>query len=179
MLSLGRLFRGKGFENLLDAWQIVQERASKPVWAIIIGDGPLRRSLMVRAHDIPNLVFAGSVSHADVLSAYAESDLLVMPSEGGEGMPTVLLEGMAAGLPVIATRVPGNVEIVDTTFGRLVPPSDVQQLALALLDLIGHPTSLRRMGKQALLLSKNYDWSIITARIAKIYESCLPLFGIA
>jgi glycosyltransferase involved in cell wall biosynthesis len=172
VLSLGRLAKGKGIENLLEAWQMVQERAPKPVWAVVMGDGPLRRSLMKRAHNIPHIVFTGSVSHAEVLSAYAESDLFVMPSQGGEGMPTVLLEAMAAGLPVIATRIPGHTEIVDTTFGRLVPPGDAQQLALALLDLVDDPNSLRQMGNHALLLSKRYDWSVITARVTKVYESC-------
>ena len=175
VLSVGRLIIGKGVEKLLEAWQIVQRHTSR-TWAIVAGDGPLKSSLMRMARNLPHIVFTGSMGHADGLSAaYAESDLFVMTSEGGEGMPTVLLEAMAAGLPVIATRIPGNTEVVDPRFGKLIAPGNAQQLALAVLDLISDPTTLRKMGNQASLFSKRYDWSNIASRIVKVYESCLQV----
>jgi glycosyltransferase involved in cell wall biosynthesis len=83
-------------------------------------------------------------------------------------MPTVLLEAMAAGLPIIATRIPGNTEITDPEFGRLVTPGDAQQLALALLDMTRDVASLRRMGSRASLFARRFDWSIIASRIAEV-----------
>jgi len=173
VLYVGRLERGKGVANLLEALQILQRHARKPVWVIVVGDGSLRRSLMRRSRDLRNVVFTGLISRDDLLAAYTESDLFVIPSEGGEGMPTALLEAMAAGLPVIATRIPGNTELVETEFGRLFAPGDAQQLALALLDMIGDRASLRRMRSSASSFSRRYDWNIIAARIAKVFESCL------
>jgi glycosyltransferase involved in cell wall biosynthesis len=172
VLHVGRLIKGKGLENLLEAWQIVQGSTLHSVWMIVVGDGPLREDLVERSRSIPNIVFAGSLSRGDLLAAYAESDLFVLPSEGGEGMPTVLLEAMAAGLPVVATRIPGISEIANLEFAKLVNPGDSRQLALALLDMIHDATSLRLMGTKASLVSSKYDWSIITSNIVNAYESC-------
>jgi len=172
VLHVGRLVKGKGLENLLEAWQIVQESALDSVWMVVVGDGPLRESLVERSRSIPNIVFAGFLSRGDLLTAYAESDLFVMPSEGGEGMPTVLLEAMAAGLPVVATRIAGISEIANLEFAKLVNPGDSQQLALALLDMIHDTASLRLMGTKASLISSKYDWSIIASYIVNVYESC-------
>jgi glycosyltransferase involved in cell wall biosynthesis len=174
VLCVGELRRGKGVENLLEAWRIVQMRAEKPVWAIVVGDGALRDQLVSMSLDLCNIVFTGSIPRDDLLSAYEESDLFVMPSEGGEGMPTVLLEAMAAGLPVVATKIPGNIEVSDSEFAKLVNPGDSQQLAFALLDMIHDLASLRQMGRKARLFSRKYDWRIIASRIAEVYESCQP-----
>jgi phosphatidylinositol alpha-mannosyltransferase len=172
LLYVGRLDRGKGVENLLKAFHIVQEHTQKSVWAIIVGEGELRRDLMRASRDLHNTVFMGFIPRNELLAAYAESDVFVMPSEGGEGMPTVVLEAMAAGLPVIATRIPGNIDIAVTEFGKLVPPGDAQQLALSLLDMIRNPASLKQLGSRASLFSKRYDWSNIASRIVEVFESC-------
>lgn len=171
-LCVSRLTKGKGIETLVDAWRTIQTSVSKPVWAVVVGDGPLKKILESKANDIPNIVFTGSIDYKDLLSAYVESDLFVMPSEGGEGMPTVLLQAMAAGLAIVATRIPGNMEIITADFGRLVVPGDPQQLAIALLELINDPISLRRMKSRAILISKKFDWKGIAASIVGVYASC-------
>jgi glycosyltransferase involved in cell wall biosynthesis len=105
-----------------------------------------------------------------MLCAYAESKLFVMPSEGVEGMPTVLLEAMAAGLPVIATRIPGNIETTDANFAKLVAPGDAQQLACALLDLTSDPVSLRQMGEKAFFFARRFDTSNIATQVAEVFR---------
>ena len=171
MLCVSRLTIGKGLETLLGAFRIAQDQAGRPLCLIIVGDGPLRPELVDMSRDIKNVVFTGSVSRSELLSLYGLADLFVMPSEGGEGMPTVILEAMAAGLPVIATRVPGNVDLVDTSFGRFFNPGDIQQLALTMLELIHKPSSLNRLGKNALNFSKKYDWESIVSQIAEVCEA--------
>ena len=173
ILFVGRLTKHKGVENLLEALRIVYRRMPRPVWAIIVGDGPLKNSLIRASRNLSNIVFTGEISRQELLSVYAESDLLVTPSQGGEGMPTVILEGMASGLPVVATRIPGTTEIVKSDFGRLVDAEAVQQLANALLDMISDQVSLNQMGKIALLSSRRFDWSAIAARIAEVFKFSL------
>jgi glycosyltransferase involved in cell wall biosynthesis len=143
---------------------------------IIVGEGPLRNGLVARSLSMRNVVFTGflsRVSTGDLLVAYAESDLFVIPSEVGEGMPTALLEALAAGLPIVATRVPGITEVADLEFSKLVAPGNAQQLALALLDMIRDVASLRRMGKRASSFARRFDWSTMTASIVDAFESCI------
>jgi glycosyltransferase involved in cell wall biosynthesis len=173
LLCVGRLDKGKGVENLLEAFRMVQSRATRPVSLVIVGDGSLRLSLMRSCSNLNNVFFTGSISRNDVISAYRESDLFVMPSEGGEGMPTVLLEAMAAGLPIVSTRIPGTVEIVKEEFGTLVSPRNPHELACALLDMIADKATLREMGRRAASWSKQFDWNIVAGRVVKVYESCL------
>lgn len=174
VLFTGRLEKGKGVENLLEAWKIVQNSIENRVWLVIVGDGTLREQLMNKARGLRNIVFTGSISRDELIAAYEESDLFVMPSEGGEGMPTVLLEAMAAGLPVIATKIPGIMELGDTEFVRLVPPGHAKELSSALLDFINDPRNLIQMGKKAALFARRFDWSTIASQIVEVYSSCLP-----
>jgi len=173
LLYVGRLDRGKGVEDLLEAVRMVQSRATRPVSLVIVGDGSLRLSLMRSCSDLNNVFFTGLFFRDDVISAYTESDLFVMPSEGGEGMPTVLIEAMAAGLPIVSTRMAGTVEIVKEEFGRLVSPRNPHELACALLDMIADKATLREMGRRATSWSKQFDWNIVAGQVAKVYESCL------
>jgi len=178
LLCVGRLERGKGVEGLLDAVRMVQNHATRPISVAIVGDGSLRLGLMKRYSTINGVFFTGSISRDDLISAYKESDLFVMPSEGGEGMPTVLLEAMAAGLPIVSTRIPGAMEIVKRDFGTFVGPASPQELASAILDVISDVALLEKMGRSAASLSRQFDWSVIAGKIAQVFESCLESSGL-
>jgi glycosyltransferase involved in cell wall biosynthesis len=173
LLFVGRLMRGKGVENLLDAARMIQNRTKKPIFTVIAGDGSLRLDLMRRSKNLRSIFFTGYLSRDEVISAYKESDLLVVPSEVGEGMPTVLLEAMAAGLPIVSTRVPGIVEIAEGEFARLVSPGNPHELANTILDTIADIASLREMGRRAASWSTQFDWNIISKRVVEVYDSCI------
>jgi len=173
LLCVGRLDKGKGVENLLEAVRIIRNRARRRLWVIIAGHGPLKASLMKRYRDLTNVVFTGSLPRSDIISLYKEADLFVMPSEGGEGMPTVLLEAMAAGLPIVSTRIPGTVEIAEKEFGRLVTPGNPYELARSILDVIADASSLMEMGRRAISWSAQFNWSTVSRLVANVYESCL------
>ncbi len=175
VLYTGRLDKGKGVETLLDAWRIIQNQIDHRAWLIVVGDGSLKSQLMSKSRDLRNVVFTGSISRLELVAAYEEADLFVMPSEGGEGMPTVLLEAMAAGLPVVATTIPGITELGDTTFARLVPPGDAQKLASTMLDFTRDTVLLRQMGRKATSIARRLDWSTVASQIVELYKSCLTL----
>jgi len=170
LLFVGRLYPGKGIEHLLEAMRIVNNHTSKNIGLLVVGDGIMKSNLIQEYSDLKNVFFVGNVSNRDdLISIYKMHDLFVYPSEG-EGMPTVILEAMAAGLPIISTRIPGIEDIIKENFGVLIEPKNVQLLAEELLSLIDNKEKLHRMGFESLKESKKYDWKIIGKEITKIFD---------
>ena len=144
--TVGRLHKQKGHKYLLQAAvEVLRERPNARF--LIAGYGPLREELEARAQAL-NL--AGRVRflgyRRDVETLLSASDLFVLPSLW-EGMSNAVLEAMAAGRPVVATAVDGNVEqVADGETGLLAPPADAGALAEAILRLAREPERARRMG---------------------------------
>jgi sugar transferase (PEP-CTERM/EpsH1 system associated) len=145
--AAGRLHRQKGFADLITALAQVRERFPA-VRLLLVGDGELRGDLEAHAQALglsEVVVFAGL--RTDIPEILAGLDLFALPSLW-EGLPNVVLEAMAAGLPVAATAVGGTPEIVvDGVTGILVPPQDPEVLAQAITRLLGDPGLRHRMGQ--------------------------------
>jgi glycosyltransferase involved in cell wall biosynthesis len=137
---------------------------------VVAGDGPQRSVLVRESRDIKNVVFTGFLSATDKIDWYKQSDFFVFVSEGSEGMPTVLLEAMAAGLPIISTKVAGATEIIQENFGTSVERGNSTELANAILRFAtcGH---LSEMGTNASRCATAYDWSVIVRRVLDVWES--------
>jgi glycosyltransferase involved in cell wall biosynthesis len=147
--AVGRLAPQKGYSFLLAA--IPQVLAQQPdCYFLIIGDGALRAELAQQASGLgiaERVLFAGA--RHDVEMLYQVMDLLVLPSLW-EGLPTVLLESMAAGIPVIATATSGSVELIEhEVTGLLTPVGDSVALAAALLRLLQAPALGARLSTAA------------------------------
>ena len=123
IITIAVLREGKGIDTLIEAARYVPNANF-----VVVGDGPLREALEQQASGLP-ITFTGF--RRDVAQLLAESDLFVHPTLA-DAFPTVLLEAMAAGLPVIASNVGGVPEIVDAHSGMLVPPGDARALANAI-----------------------------------------------
>jgi glycosyltransferase involved in cell wall biosynthesis len=144
--AAGRLSPEKGFDVLVAAAERVL-RTEKSVGFILFGDGPCRAKLSEQIND---LGLAGSFVlggfRADLDRFLPFFDLMVLPSHT-EGLPNVVLEAFAAGVPVVATAVGGTPEVVeDGQSGFLVPPGDPETLAERILDLLAAEDQLRDMG---------------------------------
>ena len=143
---IARLERVKAIDVFLRAAAAIGSRFPK-VWFVIVGDGTERQRLEREARRLGfgnRLVFAGF--RRDVPSALADLSISVLPSLS-EGLSNTLLESMAAGVPVIATRVGGTPEIVeDGHTGLLVPPADPDTLARAMLLLLTRPELAAEFG---------------------------------
>ena len=141
--TVSRLDPAKGIEVLLEALPQVEDAA-----LVVIGDGPQRaalESLAARLGLSARVYWAGF--QPDVTRWLLAFDLFVQPSHY-EGLPTTVLEAMAAGLPVVATAVGGTPEVVvDGVTGLLVPPRDSAALAQAIAALLRDPELRGRMGK--------------------------------
>jgi len=137
----------------------------------IVGDGPCREQLIAQAEA------AGVRSHVrfmghrdDVPAILSASDLFVLPSES-EASPNVVLEAMAAGLPVVASRVGGIPELVaDGITGHLIPPGDPQSLASAILDLLDRPDRAAAFGQAGRMrTAREYSFDRMVRQFETLY----------
>lgn len=149
LLFVGRLAGVKGLAVLFAAVeQLLPSFAQLHV--TLIGDGPERAAMEreAQARGLGNVVeFVGYKSQAEVAAALGQSDMLVLPSFA-EGVPVVLMEAMASGIPVITTRIAGIPELVeDGVAGLLVPPGDETALIQAIARLSGDRPLRVKMGQ--------------------------------
>jgi glycosyltransferase involved in cell wall biosynthesis len=177
VLSVGRLVPGKGVEDLLDAAKQVIKQIG-PTRFVIAGDGPLRSSLERR------LAQNGLGQHVELLGhladrkqladLYRQAALFVIPSHY-EGLPTVMLEAMACGCPVIATKVGGIPQVIESgKNGVLVLPKQPTQLADAICEFLPAEARLAKMGRLGRkTIEGGYSWHAIGAHYIKQYEMLL------
>jgi teichuronic acid biosynthesis glycosyltransferase TuaC len=134
ILYTGYLERNKGIFELVDAFDKIAE-AYQSVRLVFIGDGSVRRKFEERVAQSPfskRIELRGHVDHDQIDKYYKASDLLSLPSFM-EGLPNTVVEGIACGLPILATRVGGIPQAVPHgRVGLLVPPKDVKGLAEAM-----------------------------------------------
>lgn len=167
LLFVGRLSVQKNVPLLLHALDGVSERFE----TTLVGDGDQGRMLRKTAERLrlQNVRFHGRADGAELRGLYAGADVLVLPSER-EGMPLVLLEALAAGLPTVATDIPGNRDVVAPgRTGLLVPPSDPARLRQALLEVTGDAQHYQRMSEAARARAARYSWTSIGAEFERFY----------
>ena len=149
VVSVGRLVPAKGYDLLLDAWKKVAAGSSAGT-LVLLGDGPLRQDLErgVRARGLGERVFFAGLRR-DIPDWLAHSDVYVSSSLT-EGMSNALLEAIASGLPVVATRVGGAEDVItDGDNGLLVMPGSATELHQALKRLLADQELRYTMGKRA------------------------------
>lgn len=147
--SVGRLVRQKGYDVLLAAAPAVLANCPDARF-VIVGAGVMQESLAAQARALGidgQVIFTGSRSDvADVLKTF---DLFVSPSRY-EGLPTVMLEAIAAGIPIVATQVSGNSELIEHgVSGLLVPPEDATTLADAIVAMLSGQAPRAEMARRA------------------------------
>jgi len=174
VLYVGRLEPRKGVDVLIYAMNRVQKRAPEAS-LLIVGDGSERQRLegLARATGIA-ATFAGSVPDEDMIACLQASDIVCSPAIGGESFGIVLLEAMAAGKPIVASRIAGYAELVgDAGCARLVPPGEDGALATELLALITNEALRRQLGACGAEDVRQYDWETIARRLVNIYRRVL------
>ncbi len=156
LLSVGRLVPKKGFLDAVRAVAIAKARGVA-LSHVVLGTGPQLKQLeraVAKAGLTREVELRGAATDAEVRQALGESDVLLAPSvtaEDGdeEGIPVILMEALAAELPVIATRHGGIPELITDGFcGRLVNEGDVAALAAAIVEQAEHPERGRRFGRE-------------------------------
>ncbi len=155
VLAVGRLVEKKGFVLLVRACAALRDRG-RMVKCRIIGEGPQRaaiKSLIEQLGLEDRVALSGTLTTEEVAGAIASSSLLALPciraADGNlDALPTVLLEAMASGVPVVSTRISGIPEIViDGETGLLVDSGDIDALAAAIEKILDDPVEAMRMGR--------------------------------
>lgn len=176
---VSRLSRQKGIEPFLEAAAILAKERPQ-VWFLIVGEPSiLQREYLTELQDLAHrlgvadrVIFTGLRS--DVPDLLASVTVSVMPSLN-EALPNALLESMAAGAPVVATRVGGTPEaLVDGDSGLLVPPADVPALAAAIRRLLDDPALARRVGSAACRkVANQFSLERMVAATQQLYSDLL------
>jgi glycosyltransferase involved in cell wall biosynthesis len=172
LLTVGRLSKEKGHEDLIEAFTAAQRMTSSRLRLVIAGDGPERERLEALARRVgANVVFLGHV--ADPWPLYNVADIFVLPSHS-EGSPLVLLEAMAASVAIVATAVGGVPEVLtDERTGFLVPPHGVSQLSARIVALAEDPGLRKRLGDAANEELSRHSPEKYAAAVIDIYGKAL------
>ncbi len=172
LLFVGRLVTQKGLDVLFRALAMMKGHHD---WTLTIaGEGPLKDELAMAAQQLgigDRVTFRGWLERGQLPAVYKDADAFVLPSRD-EGMPNAMLEAMAAGLPVIGSRVSGLEEVVsDGETGLLVSPDDADRLNNALRQVIEDRDLTFKMGQAARQrVEERYSWQF--AADAYMTELC-------
>ena len=174
VLFVGRLEPVKGLLVLLDAVAILRPKHPDLVLSVV-GDGTLRSRIEADASrlGLSDIVrFVGYKSQAEIAALLAETDMLVLPSFA-EGVPVVLMEAMASGRPVVASRVAGVQELVhDGVTGFTVPPGDASSLAYRIDQLLEDRGLSERMGQAGRrVVEKDFNIDHEAGVLAQLFAS--------
>lgn len=174
LIMVARLVVDKGGLDLLEALDMLPASSTaQGVHLLVVGDGPDHELLSSRARSVTNVQVHMLGRRHDVPELLKASDIALLPS-WHENMSNALLEAMAAEVPIVATNVGGNTEVVSRGGGVLVPPHDPPALALALEDLLGNSNKRVELGREARSVVKRaYTSEHMTKSLSDVYWSML------
>jgi glycosyltransferase involved in cell wall biosynthesis len=168
VVSAGRLVPWKGFTALIDAIATIRSRGL-PVSLAIIGDGPERNALAERARAIlqNDFVMTGQLSHAETFAILKSADVFVLDSLY-EGLSHTLIEACLAGIPIIASDIGGNREVIHNgRNGLLVPPENVPLLSDALYRILSDSALSKALAHEARISGVDFS---VDAMITKTVD---------
>jgi glycosyltransferase involved in cell wall biosynthesis len=170
LLYVGRLVAVKGLDLLLDAFaQLVQNQ--RDVELVLVGDGAERHVLAQRATTLgirDKVHFIGAQPHERIVLWMNAGDVFCLPSHK-EGLPTVLLESLACGTPVVATSVGGIPEVVaDGQVGRLVHSRDPREMAACIEEVLETPWDRQQLRDY---VAERFSFEVVTRKLLEMYGS--------
>lgn len=169
VLFVGELRRLKGVDVLIEALSLLQSQGKK-LRAVIVGDGPDRESFiaLAKARGLDGAIsFPGAMP---ARNAFAKGRLLLVPSRA-ESLPYIVLEAIAAGMPVVATKVGGIPEIFGDDTAMLIPPGDASALAEAIMRSPDGPQD--RMARLRARVSELFTVSAMAEGVIGAYERAI------
>jgi phosphatidylinositol alpha-mannosyltransferase len=170
ILWVNRLDAQKGFPVAVAAFSKVLVEVPEAV-LVVVGDGKDREALGLLTESArARIDMRGAVPNEQVPSYHAACEVFVSPAFGQESFGIALVESMAAGLPVVATDIPGYREVVsDGVEGLLVPPRDPEALAAGLVRAMTEPGLAGRLGEAGRERARTYDWRVVVDRLEELY----------
>jgi glycosyltransferase involved in cell wall biosynthesis len=167
LLFVGAMGKLKGERDLLEAVQRIADRVPN-LRLLLLGHGAETIEAFCRQHHLGSLIeHLGPVAYNQRHAFFRQADFFVLPSYG-EGMPIAVLEAMAAGLPIIATRVGGIPELIeDGVEGFLLAPGDIAALSERIERLTTDPTLRAQMGTRSREKAQRFDHQVMVAQLTQ------------
>jgi phosphatidylinositol alpha-mannosyltransferase len=176
ILFVGRLDARKGLDVLLRAFPAVLKVLPR-VRLAVVGGGPMEQSSRQTAEELGisrSVDFLGTARPEDLPRLYADGDVYCAPGLGGETLGIVLLEAMASGTPVVASRIPGYDETIrDGIDGILVPPAEPEALSSALVSILTDEPRRKALTAAGLARAQEYAWPKVALRTLEFYRELL------
>ena len=172
ILFVGRFEERKGLIHLLKAYHRLRKR-HVDARLLVIGAGPKAREYRryVGLRQVRDVEFLGRVSDDDKARYFASADIFCSPATGQESFGVVLLEAMAAGVPIVASDIHGYKNVLQRGVqGLLVEPRNHRALAAALYALANDPELRHRMGEAGRERAPEYSWDRVTEMIVDFYH---------
>lgn len=175
IIQAGNLLKQKGFDVTLEAARLIQENTQEDaqeqassVHFLLLGNGPEKDALSKQAQGLNNVSFMGKQD--DMGTWFASANLLIHPSYS-EGLGSVILEAMAAGLPVIGTRAGGIPDIIEDEYsGLLIEAGNAEALAKAIRRIAGSESLRKQLQVGAREKLKDFDINYTTKLYIQLYE---------
>ncbi len=171
ILFVGRLEERKGLIHLLQAYHRLRKRRVD-ARLLVVGDGPKRREYkrFVGLRGIRDVEFLGRVNDEEKVRYFASTDIYCAPNTGQESFGIVLLEAMAAGVPIVASDIHGFKNVMQRNVqGLLVEPKNARALAAALYTLSRNDDLRHEMGDAGRARAPEFSWERVTERIVDFY----------
>jgi glycosyltransferase involved in cell wall biosynthesis len=176
LLTVRRLVRRMGLENLIDAMKTVVLRQPE-VLLLLGGSGPIAGELQQRIVELglePNVRLLGRIDDADLPLAYRAADLTVVPTQSLEGFGLITLESLASGTPVFVTPVGGLPEVVRPFAPQCVfDDASSDTMAAALIEALGGERSLPGPRECRAYAVEGFAWPRIAARVRAVYDEAV------
>jgi phosphatidylinositol alpha-mannosyltransferase len=171
ILFVNRLDPRKGFAVMVEAFRRIHA-AHPDALLLVAGDGPERHAAgRLPADARSRTMMLGNVAHQRLPPYHAASEVFCAPATGRESFGIVLVEAMAAGLPVVASDIPGYREVVrQGVEGVLVPPRDPGALAGAVGRFLDHPDAARAFSAAGRERARRFSWETVTDEIEDVYR---------
>jgi phosphatidylinositol alpha-mannosyltransferase len=175
LLYVGRLEQRKGVAHLVRAFARLQWQYPQ-LNLVIGGDGPERAALeqLVAQLGLRRVRFLGYIPAADLPRLFASADLFCAPATYAESFGIVLIEAMAAGLPIVAAANAGYAGLLAAHPGNLLaPPGDDRALAGAIAALLEQPEYRRMLGRRNRAAAARYSWQAVGGALTQLYQQLI------
>lgn len=177
ILFVGRLEKRKGFRHLIRAFPYIKESIPDARLLVVGAYSDEEKAPFIRyarAHKLHGINFVGWVSRQELPRYFRTAQLFCAPSTGFESFGIVLLEAMAAGLPIVASDIAGYRQVLTNGIeGELVEPDDPETIAHASIKLLSDEKLRNAMSQRGRETAARYDWPIIAQQVIEYYQELL------
>jgi phosphatidylinositol alpha-mannosyltransferase len=173
IVFVGRQEQRKGLPYLIEAYAKLKAVMPETRLIIVGPDGGIRPACekYIEDNNVQDVVFTDFVSYEDLPRYYRSGDVFCAPNTGHESLGLVLLEAMASGVPIVASRIPGFEAVLkDGEQGLLVPPRDSDALCEALKRMLSDAGMREAMALAASKHARDFSWDEVSSRVLAFYE---------